>query len=1008
MSAPENLRTGERRNVTVLFADMKGFTSLSERMDPEEMDGLMTQVFGTFESIIRRYGGTVEKYIGDALVAVFGVPTLHEDDPARAVNAALDFLGEIARLNDQRRSRGTVAFRIGINTGLITTGKRGEHDVVTGHAMAVASRLESFAQDNTALVSQSTRDRCEDDFRFSDAVTVRAKGKEEVVVAYEVKGRRSRPEGDDSVFVGRKAVLDRMLRAYLRHNPAQTEGFIVIGEPGIGKTRLASEFVRKLRQLPDFGHGILYARARRYGKRPFAIIVDLLINYFQIDAQMSAEEIARIVHDDLGVEPKTAQGFASLVAGSAEEHDNQAFVVLYLILKSIVKANADAPYAALLCIDDLYFIDKSSRDFFQFYLRNADARPFFLFLNRTMDETFRETFSELEVVELPALDREETLQLIKALGDERLDKEVVDSITDNAQGNPLFIREYVRYARENRDAQALPSTIQNIFLTSIETYDPAMRDLLKKLSVFAHSFDVPDAEHVQRLTEGDPKIVEPAIGFFVREGILVREHDLFMFKYDLFKKAVYNSLLNYNKKILHRIIADLMEEKGRPHPVRLLHHLFRAEEFDRAADALARSPNATSNVEYLRYIDRLLQHIGEDDFDRYMRLMFLKSAILFNNGITEEADSLLKGMIEMAVEKLSPLYAGSAYHLLTAYNMKAYCFGKARYCGTKALANYDRAESGSFNAQNVLEIMASSELLRNRQQEVDRIVDRIRRLENGDDTHFSRARLTTSVAEHHLMRGEYHDAIDLLGQALEEVGEKSETWYQAHLLLGLAHFQTCDWESVERVSQVVLNGPSRHLSNISQMHARLAIAHHFLGNEREADRWLQQAEFNASQIRNDFDLVDADRTLSGCYLIRGDEDKAIRFAARGLATSLRHTATYPVLTLLMVLVETATARNDRAAVEFYLHEADLLVGSDVLLPNRDMVLYHYHRAAIADDNERRERHRSAGASALRHEIEHIADDRLVERFVSIGSYERIHRDLLESDHDVRTEQTSTR
>lgn len=996
MATPEYLRAGERRNVTVLFADMKGFTTLSERMDPEEMDGLMSQVFGTFESIISRYGGAVEKYIGDALVAVFGAPALHEDDPARAINAALDFLAEIGRLNEARTGKAPIEFRIGINTGLITTGKRGEHDVVTGHPVAVASRLESAAPLNTILVSASTRERCEHDFLYSEQVSVRARGKDETVVAYEVRGRDPRPD-DDSVFVGRQALLDRMLRSFLRHDPVHTEGFILVGEAGIGKTRIAHEFMRKLRRLPDFADGILYARARRYGTRPFAVIIDLLCDYFRIEPGMDTDEVAAIVARNLGVEPRTAAGFASLVAGTAEEQDNQAFVVLYLIVKSIVKKNIEGPYATLLCVDDLYFMDKSSRDFFQFYLRNADARPFFLFLNRNLDAGFRDVFSELEVTALEPLDREETLELIHAMGGNELDLDLVRSIRDNARGNPLFIREYVRYARENRDAQALPSTIQNIFLTSIESYESTMRDLLKKLSVFAHSFSIADATHVERVTEGDPDAVTASVSFFVREGILVQDGELFMFRYDLFKKAVYNSLLNYNKKILHRVIADLMTAKGQPHPMRLLHHLFRAEEYERASDTLVASPNVTSNVEYLRYVDRLIEHLGEGDFDRYMRLLYVKSAILFNNGITEEADSLLKGMVEMAVTKLSPVYAGSAYHLLTAYNMKAYCFGKARYCGTKALAYYDRTDGQAVNEQNLLEIMASSELLRNNPADAREIIDRIRNLEH-EGKRFSPERLDLVRAEHHLMRSEYGRALDVLSGLVERATENGETWNQAQLLTGLGCFQVCEWERGMRADQLVLDGPTRHLSNISQANARLAVEHHFLGDAREADRRLQQAEFNASQIRNDFDLVDALRTLATCFLIRGDLPKAKEVAARGLATSLRHTATYPVLTLLMVLVEAAFAEGGQDAAEFYLHEASLLVDHGVLVPNRDLILYHYYRSRCANDDEELEKHRRAAVQALEREYTAIGSDERLREFHRVRSFGRVHEQLVGDRH----------
>lgn len=155
MTDRENLKAGERRTATILFSDMKGSTSLSERMDPEEMDALMSRVFGIFEVIIKSHGGFVEKYIGDALVAVFGVPELHEDDPSRAIHAALEFLAQIRAENHRLSSRNlSVSFRTGINTGLITTGKRGEFDVVTGHAMNVAQRLEAAASPDAILVAE--------------------------------------------------------------------------------------------------------------------------------------------------------------------------------------------------------------------------------------------------------------------------------------------------------------------------------------------------------------------------------------------------------------------------------------------------------------------------------------------------------------------------------------------------------------------------------------------------------------------------------------------------------------------------------------------------------------------------------------------------------------------------------------------------------------------------------------------------------------------------------------
>jgi class 3 adenylate cyclase len=1002
MSATGNLRSGERRNVTVLFADMKDFTRISEQMDPEEIDALMSQIFSSFESIVHRYEGTVEKYIGDALVAVFGVPTLHEDDPARAVGAALDYLDEIAALNCDRSDDAQIAFRIGITTGLITTGRRGEFDVVTGHAMAVASRIEAAAPLNAVLVSADARARCVDDFEFGDEITIQGKGIDEPISAFRVTGRTSGTADDTVPCVGRKQIVDQILRRFLRHDSSQTQGCILVGEPGIGKTRIAQEFVATVRQMPGFTAGVLHARARRYRSRPFSVVVDLLCDYFGIGQETPPERIAAIVTDDLGIEERTALGFARLITGETDDHDNQAFVILYLILKTVVVQMEEGPYSSLLCIDDLLYMDRSSLDFFQFYLRNADVRPFFLLMNRAVTEAIDPVFGDLQVIPVDPLGHDETMELIDVLvrdrksGDE-MSSEIRESIAERAHGNPLFIREYTRYALEHRDVQEIPSTVQTIFLTSLENYDQATRDLLKKLSVFALNFSPKDAERIQELTQSDPAMVRGALARFVRDGVLLEDGENLAFKYDLFKRALYDSLLNFNKKILHRIVADLMESRGDPHPMRLLHHLIRAEEYGRATTALEVSPHATTNVEYLHYIDQLLEAVTPEDADRYMRLLAKKSAILFNNGITEQVDSLLQGMIEMAITSANPLYAATANHLLTAYYSKAYCFGKARHCGNKAIAYYERAAAGGhehsrYNVQNVLEIMASSELLRNNGDETERIMTRIRELgEQGADSQ-AHERYEITRAEQMLMRGDYSDALGKLEAIRPTISRESASHQQLHLMLGFGYLLTCRWQELVEVDQHILSGPSRHLANISQTHARLAAAYHHLGDRSESDRRIYQAEFSASQIRNDFDRVDALRSLATAYLLCGNEEKARQTATTGVGISLRHAITYPTMTLLMILVEIAATRDETDAAMFHLHEAELLLGSGRLLPARDTLFYHYYRTRFADDEAKRTTERDLAVRAFERELAAVGDTQR-SALLEVRPFQRLHHDL---------------
>jgi class 3 adenylate cyclase len=986
VSTGEYLKQGERRNVTVLFADMQGFTQLSEAMDPEEMDSLMTRIFGGFETIVSRYGGTVEKYIGDALVAVFGVPDLHEDDPARAIGAALDFFEEIHALNRARPSGRPIAFRIGVNTGLITTGKRGEHDVVTGHAMSVASRLQSAADTNTVLVSANTKELCENDFVFSGGRSVAIRGAEDSVTAFIVTGRREIPGGEDSVLVGRKEIVDSIFKTYLRHESTRTGGCVLTGPAGIGKSRVVQEFLARARQLPDFHGDVLYARGQRYRTKSFAVVTDLLTGHFRIEPETVHSEIVRKLSEEFEIDEKSSEAFADLVTGRGTEQDNQSFVLLYLLLKTIIKQTEDSPYSAILCVENLFFVDKGSLDFFTFFLKNADCKPFFICTDRASASETVEPFQDLQRFELPPLDREQTIELVETIAPDLVESPFISAILENAGGNPLFVREYVRYARENRDAQALPTSIQNIFLASIEAYQNDYRDLLKKLSVFAHSFRLRDAEHVQRVTEGDPNIVTDALELFENDGIMIREDELYLFRHDLFKKALYNSLLNYNKKIIHRVIADLMEENGNPHPFRLLHHLIRSEEFERATDVLMAADGAGVNMEFLRYADRLLEHWTGHDDDREMSLMFLKSAILFNNGVTERIDSLMKEIIEQALRTRSFLSIANAYHLLTAYNMKSYCFRKARYCGQKALQSYTRVPGEIQKHQNLLEIMVSAELLRNNESEVDLIMERIRALEAVPEAKFSRQRLLLRLGENELLRGHYTVAAGHFAQAVAGGEQNSEFWYPTQMLLGLTRFLLCDWQEAHRAGRIVLEGPSRHHSNLCQVHARNGISEYFLGDSGSSERSLQQAAFNLSQIRNDFDFIDAARTLAQCYQLRGDLDAAVALAQDGVSAGLRHTATYPVMTLLMILLENAHRTRDVDATEFYLNEAAELVESEVLLPRRDLILFYYFRGIHEGEEDPDGPLHTQARKTVDQEIAAIGDQSLVNRLLGLAPY----------------------
>ncbi|MDP3179411.1 MAG: adenylate/guanylate cyclase domain-containing protein, partial [Spirochaetaceae bacterium] len=366
MADRDNLKAGERRVATLLFSDMKGFTSLSERMDPEEMDGLMGRVFGLFEEIIKAHGGIVEKYIGDALVAVFGVPELHEDDPSRAVHAAMEFR---ARLAEDKRCMDPagrpLAFRTGIHAGLVTTGRRGEFDVVTGHAMSVAQRLESAADPGEILVSDAVMEKCEDDFDFSAQRWIEAKGKTDRISAYEVRGESAGGPRDAGPLIGRREVLDEMLKAYLRDRYDEVTGFYLTGEAGIGKTRLAQALIEKIRQFPDFGTPVLVARAQKYRPAPFAAIVDMVLGYLGLDQGADAEAAGRALAAFPGLPPQSRERFVGLACcREPESPETGAIGALYDIFQAVLERHSGGLFPILVYVDDAPFMDRLSREFF--------------------------------------------------------------------------------------------------------------------------------------------------------------------------------------------------------------------------------------------------------------------------------------------------------------------------------------------------------------------------------------------------------------------------------------------------------------------------------------------------------------------------------------------------------------------------------------------------------------------------------------------------------------------
>lgn len=1010
MSEDQALREGERRFVTVIFADMTGFTSLSERSDPEEMDALMSEVFAGFEDIVRQYEGSVEKYIGDAMVAVFGVPEIHEDDPARAVNAALDFLesqGAQQREaipqeqapHSHSLSEPRVGFRIGIHTGLITTGRRGQFDVVTGHAMAVAARLQEAAPVGGILVSEETREKSLEDFRFSQPEVLQLKGRKGQVRAYHVHGKTSQPFTEESVFIDRERVLEELLRGYIRHDGSAAGGYFVVGQAGIGKTRLVTRFLERIRELPNFDTPILRARARRFRRRSFAVVTDLMINSFGLHSEDPPEQTTERIRGIAGIDEETARGFSDILYDieTIESHA-RVFTILYRLFKLLLAQHTEDPYTVVVFVDNAQAIDPESLSFFRYLNGEAEQKPFYLFCDRDTTEALDQAFPGLEALTLGPLSHASSRELLERISGGRDsedigDEETLEQVLANAAGNPLFIREYAKLVAEQGGVSTLPAelptTIQNIFLAGVQRFPAEHRELLRKLAAFVHSFSIEDAEYVQSRTEADSAVPRQAIPSFERAGILIREEGIYLFKHEVFKQALYNSILNHNKRILHRIIADRMQSFAHPHTGRLLHHLSRAEEWEHVRRILQEAADGSFNMEYLPYYDSLLEKLERGDHARRTDLLFRKCTILFNNGNSERADSILKQILNLAMTHQIAGAAANAYHILTAYNAKSYSLEKASFCGRKALHYYDQMSDTIGARRNVLKLLSQAELLRNRPEASEAFLKELDTLSPAE----GHSEQISAYAERHILLGAYGKALEVLEPVISGTGGGSEDYRVGQLFLSvIAAWYACDFSRVVSVAPRLLRGKHRHYGYRCQAIAQEAAARHLLGEPGSPANRIQQAEFESSQIRNDFDRVDALRTIAEVSLIVGEEEKAIRLARGGITIGLRHSAYFPTFSLLMILVEIHAGRDEEAAARFFLEEASFLLDQDAMLRNRDRILYHYFAYRLGFDDAPEE-HRKRATEHLAAERRNIDDEDLYRSFLRLRCFGDLAREL---------------
>ena len=600
----------ERKVVTVLFADLVGFTSRAEQMDPEDVRAVLEPYHARLRNELERRGGTVEKFIGDAVMALFGAPTAHEDDPERAVRAAI-------AIRDSIREEGELEVRVAVTTGeaLVALGARpteGE-GMASGDVVNTAARLQSAAPVNGILVDETTYRATNQKIDYQDAEPVTAKGKQEPVPAWEALQARS-SYGVDVVrtqrapLVGRERELDVLVDALERVRAERSPQLVtLVGVPGIGKSRLAYELSevieneaelttwRQGRSLP-YGEGVSFWALGEMVKAQAGILetdsaeeaaAKLSTSLRQLLDESEADWVERHLGTLVGLETEELKG----------DHRAEAFTAWRRFFESMAEERP-----LVLVFEDLHWADDGLLDFVDHLVDWAGGVPILVVGTARPELLSRRSGwgggkPNALTLSLSPLDDDQTARLLAALLERSvLPAETQTALLQRAGGNPLYAEESVRMVTDRElvtgdDELPLPESVQGIVAARLDALPDDEKSLLQDASILGKVFWLGAAAEIGGI---DRRAAEEALHRLERKEFVRRERrpsvageSEYAFGHLLVRDVAYSQIPRARRAEKHRLAGDWIERLGRPedHAEMLAHHYSSALELARAAGA---------------------------------------------------------------------------------------------------------------------------------------------------------------------------------------------------------------------------------------------------------------------------------------------------------------------------------------------------------------------------------------------------------------------------------------
>jgi class 3 adenylate cyclase/tetratricopeptide (TPR) repeat protein len=576
-----------RKTVSVLFADVTGSTSMGERLDPEPLRHVMTRYFEEMRTVIEGHGGTVEKFIGDAVMAVFGVPILHEDDALRACRAAEEMQEAIARLNEELSVQLGVRLevRIGVNTGEVVAGDPSAGQaLVTGDAVNVAARLEQGAEPGEILIGEGTHRLVRDAARSAPVGGLDAKGKADPIPAHRllgvVRGAPTVARRLDSPLIGRRAEMETLRGAFAEAQRASACRLVsVVGEAGAGKTRLVAELLDRVRDDAR----VLLGRCLPYGEGitfwPIAEAIRGEVGITDVDSPEEARrKLAGVLQRSEDAELVLDRVAAAFGLGSGGGELQETFWSVRRFLEALA---TDRP--VVFVIEDIHWAERALLDLLQYVAGFTEGRA--LLIVCTARPELRIAPADWEGTTTVALgplsERDSSRLIANLLGAAELPPNVRARISEAAEGNPLFVEEMLRmliddgllvrddgHWRQGGDLStvSIPGSIQAILSARLDRLDPGERSVIQRAAVVGKVFywgavaalspeEARSDVGAQLQTLVRKELVRPDQSGFAGE-------DAFRFSHILVRDAAYGSLPKRARAELHERFAGWLEHKA--------------------------------------------------------------------------------------------------------------------------------------------------------------------------------------------------------------------------------------------------------------------------------------------------------------------------------------------------------------------------------------------------------------------------------------------------------------